>query len=325
MKKTLILFVILISLSLSACGAQSVIPAFLPSEDSQQPQASPQATAQPSRTPTATVIPTVTVDWQSTAVSSQATADVALRLMVEVTAEQDRREFQKVEWTHEAGMFTQQAANATATAWQTAYPITQTAQYAGTVIALTKAEDQRNALAATLQAPTLIVAIADAQAQAKYAEKQQKAEVGIKISIGFFVLSLAVFLVITILRSPLPANKQEQVEINQLDPIPFARDKQSDGERFIRAEIQCANEQLLLLAEGIINEGKTLAFNMWEGTPVHKSLKYIREFFIENHFAKLIKGQGGAMDMAAEGEKFLRDCLDLGHPPAPYRCVVQND
>ena len=91
----------------------------------------------------------------------------------------------------------------------------------------------------------------------------------------------------------------------------------------LRAEIHCTNEQLTELAQGIVNGGKTLAFNQWMGSDVYKSLKDIREFMQVHHFAHVLRGKQGELSMNAVGEDFLLHCL-VGHPPAPFVCSLPS-
>ncbi len=287
--------------------------------------------AQPTQSySTSTPIPTETIGWQQTAVNAQSTSDAAMRLMVEATSAEAQRQQERLLMTAtidiatiQAGQLTAQSDIATSTAALTAVPLTSTAQSLDREIAKTQISDSHTAVAMTRQAPTQVILMAYAQSQAKYADVTMRVDIGVRIAVSFFVIVLSALMVYVILRRN-TRSEQPTVFIRPLDDIPLRKHEEQGSVRFTRADVPCTKDQLLELADGIINRGMTLSFNPWEGTTVHKVLKVMREFMVENHFARNVKGQGGLLDILADGEKFLRDTLDKQEPPAPFRCLPDN-
>jgi len=264
-------------------------------------------------------IPTATIGYQQTAIVAQATSAEAIRLMVAVTAEQDRRNFEQATWTVTAEavnmqyqVMTQQAAQFTATAYATSIPATQTRQAA--IDSARETEIQM-----TLIAPTLVYAQAQSKAYAEFADELQAAELVIKISIAVFIIALAMLLFVMLIRNLLKKSQDIEIHIPEIEPepVPLVQDVKNENV-LLRAEIPCTLEQLTELADGVINRQMTLAVNQWEGSAVHKSIKEIRAFFIQHHFAKVLVGKGGELGIEEQGEYFLSDVLRLGSPPPPY-------
>jgi len=319
MKKHFILS--LLAFLLISCASVSEL---IPNTTDRQ-RVAPQATQVYS---TSTPYPTATIGYQQTAIVAQQTADEAVKMLIQETAAESARQQERLSWTATVDMativsagLTAQSDIATSTAALTAVPLTSTAQALDREIAKTEISDSHTAVVMTKQAPTQIVLVAQAQAEAKYAETNMLVGIGVRVAVAFFVFALAGTMIFVILRresKPEPA----VVSIPRLDDdIPLKRHDDDGSVRFTRADVPCTKDQLIDLADGIINRGMTLAFNAWEGTPVHKVLKAMREFMVENHFAKLVKGQGGALDLQADGEQFLRETLDKQEPPAPFRCL----
>jgi hypothetical protein len=46
---------------------------------------------------------------------------------------------------------------------------------------------------------------------------------------------------------------------------------------------------------------------------------------MQHHFAKVVHNSNGALAFSAEGEQFLRDCVDLQSPPPPFKCIQSAD
>lgn len=282
-------------------------------------------TAAPVPTTTVTEAPTPTVGYQETAIVAQQTANAAMELMVDVTAARDRENFQQLAFTvtaewmlYQNDQLTQSASAVTASAYPTAIPLTQTQQ---SVINNFRATEQQM----TLTAPTQIYVMAQSETYAKNSDRILVVELGLKIAISVFLIVLALYVILRAIQVVLMLADQPEIKIPDLNDqpmiIPFKTEKTSGGVVMKRAEILCSNEQLLEFADGILNHHMTPAFGLWEGTKVHRNLKYIREFLEEHKFAKLIPRSGGALDIQADGESFLRHCLDFGTPPPPYQCI----
>lgn len=311
--RKLIVFLIA-SIFLVSCGSTSYLEAA-----TERPRSVPDAITSPLNTQTPSLIPTPTVGWQGTAVSAQSTSDAAMRLMVEATNSEAERIQERLSWTHQADILTQQADSMTAAAFPTYYPDTQTAQVKKDLFALQQENNERANLEATMKAPTMIVAVANAKTIAELSDEMQWATIFAIGALGVLSLSLALL----ILFRAFSEKKQPDpviLDLNKHDSSEIPLAKINDNV-MLRAEIPCNNEQLIEFAEGIINRNMPFSFGAWEGTEVHKRLKEIREFFKDHKLAKYIKGSNGMMDPLAEGEAFLRYVIDHGEPPKPYKCI----
>lgn len=324
------LYVTLLSLFLSSCGlvSQDAL-ASNPVRERQQSTPKPQ---------TATPIPEPTVDYNATESALAATQQALREQMLEVTAESERRIHEELSWTQQADMMTatpaaltQQSGIATSTAALTSIPLTKTAYAPQATSTERAAEDHRTALAATQQAPTLMIAMKNAQIYVDYAETRERIELAIMSAIGVFILTLAFFLYIHT-RNAINVNTnvtnepEEEQPVQFMTPIKPMRHVKFDGggDKWLDAQVPCTKEQLFELAEGIIQRRMTLGYNIWEGTIVHKSLKAIRNFFQEHRFVKVVHNGEGALDILSDGEAFLRYVAEHGEPPPPFQCLPEN-
>ena len=293
-------------------------------ENNQFVLATPAGTSTP--TATITLTPTATVDYLSTAVIAKETSDEAMRVNVQVTAEQDQRNFVQAQWTVTAeavnqvhAEMTRQAAQFTATAYATSIPATQTAQAIGNSL-------QGTEMAMTISAPTQLVAMANARALADTAAYREYAEMFVIVCAGFALIALGIGVLVMMYRDVMKPKAEPDPEPEPTVPtIPFVHapgpQSRPGGVRLIRADIPCSVDQLLELADGIVNRRMTLAINQWEGTTVHKVIKEIRAFFIKHEFARVLLGKGGELGIEVLGEEFLADCLAYKRPPLPYVCT----
>jgi hypothetical protein len=210
---------------------------------------------------------------------------------------------------------TQAAVNATASVAPTSIPLTATMQ------------QTNNDVRETQQAandPTFIQMRADAEAYAANAGRLMAVEIGVKWAIFFFIVSLGAALVIFVLRSEPKKIVVEDVEEPQ--PLPMRKDTSNGQYKLtkIRYDVPCSNEQLMVLAEGIRRNGMTLAINPWQKTIVHKGIDEIRQFFLDNGWARELKSKNGELLVLEAGEDWLDECLALREPPRPYVCVIPS-
>jgi hypothetical protein len=326
MKKTL--FVMFLALLLSSCGVISQEPSTSVSiRDRQKSTSIPQV---------ATPYPEPTVDYSATQSSLALTQQALREQMIEVTAESERRIHEQLSWTQQADMMTatpaaltQQSGIATSTAALTAIPLTKTAYAPQATSTEQAAIDKRTALAATQQAPTLMIAEKNAQLYVEYAETGERIKIGIMAAIGVFILSLAFFLYVhtrNVVSMSTKTESPEEEAAQPKEPIKPLRHVKFDGggDKWLDAQIPCTKEQLFELAEGVVKRRMTLGYNIWEGTIVHKSLKAIRHFFQEHRFAKVVHNGEGSLDILSDGEAFLRYVAEHGEPPAPFQCLPEN-
>lgn len=278
--------------------------------------------------PTATIEPSATVDYIATAdmarylaQDAQRTSDAAARLLVDATMTHESIQLVYAGMTQSAeqvamqsGMMTREAAQFTATAFATSVPMTQTQQ--------AKIDDARGTeRAMTITAPTQIVAMANAQALAETETYRAWADVWVVVSVGVTMILIGIGAMVIMLRQ---ANKREEEYPDEIKPIPFTHPAGPTGQmggKRIRAEIQCTNEQIVKLCDGILHEGKTLAFNQWKGTDVYANLNNIRHYFLRHLFAYELQGKGGELTLTDAGREFVEDCAELKTPPLPHVCV----
>lgn len=332
MKKLLILA--LSTFTIVACGAQD-LAALIPDTQS-TPRISNFMQAQTSTiVPTQTMTPTATLDHQATlvivqqqvqnaqaeAARAQAEADAARRLMVDATVTHEYILLSQAQMTRDWELATVQADLQTQTAFATWIPVTQTKAAELVTTSAQQRLDQRTQLAATLVAPTLIVAVENSRVEAAYRETNEKITIGIKLAIIVFMLATTLFVILRIFQGARRSTPDDPFINPVKDPFMFAKETTDGALEYKLAIIPCRLTQLLDLADGIINQDMAFGFNKWQGTDVHKSLKDIRMFFEEHKFAKLIRGTGGELDLTAKGEQFLRVCLKDGAPPPPYTCL----
>ena len=280
-----------------------------------------------------TPVPTATIDYQSTiavvqqeaqraqqeADQAQAEADAAKRLMVDATVTKEAVMLIAAQMTQSSEVLsaqgTQMAVQVTASAFPTSIPLTVTAQY------------RNDSVRETQQAandPSFIEQRANAEAYAENAGMLMAVEIGLKWAIALFVVALGAALVIFVMRSE--PKKVEAETVEEVRPI-FMKKDTSNGQyklTRVRTDVPCSNEQLMVLAEGICKNGMTLAINPWQGTIVHKSIDVIRQFFLDNEWARELKSKKGELFVLDVGEQWLEECLALGEPPLPYVCVIPS-
>ena len=280
-----------------------------------------------------TPVPTATIDYQSTiavvqqeaqiaqqeANQAQAEADAAKRLMVDATVTKEAVMLIAAQMTQSSEVLsaqgTQMAVQVTASAFPTSIPLTVTAQY------------RNDSVRETQQAandPSFIEQRANAEAYAENAGMLMAVEIGLKWAVALFVVALGAALVIFVMRSD--PKKVEAEKVEEVRPI-FMKKDTSNGQyklTRVRTDVPCSNEQLMVLAEGICKNGMTLAINPWQRTIVHKSIDDIRQFFLDNEWARELKSKKGELFVLDVGEQWLEECLALGEPPLPYVCVIPS-
>jgi hypothetical protein len=141
------------------------------------------------------------------------------------------------------------------------------------------------------------------------------------VPFGVVCICVALILaVVYVLRRPQDIKEKEVVTPAGLKPIPM--NPTSDNPlTTIRAEVPCEKWRMLLLADGLIDNKKTLAFNQWTGTPVYKTLKNVREYLSAHELAYELNGKGGEMELYAEGVEFMQYIHDVRELPAPHVCI----
>lgn len=283
-------------------------------------------------------IPTATIDYQETAIVAKSTSDEAMRINVQVTAEQDRRNFEQAVWTvtaeylfYQQQSMTQQAGQFTATAYATSMPATQAQQ-----ARINSARETE--IHMTIIAPTQVYAMAQSQTYAKNADKIQAAELAMEIAFSIMLVSIGmavVFLTIAKLseqRTPPSDTEYKIPNIPNLDSpiiqsvvptetvLRVTHDSGSAYSSMSRMVVPCTPEQFTALVTGVLSEGKSLAFNVWEGADspfTRDEFTLVRNWMLSNRLAQSA-GQGSLI-LSADGESLFIEWLNSQNLPENYK------
>lgn len=274
--------------------------------------------ATPTLAVTETPTPTATVDYQQTAIVAQTTSDAAVVAMVNVTAEHEARLHEALAWTQQADAITATAALTNIPLTATAQEITATAQANKDIALATQQSIITTQIAMTLTAPTQIVAMHNAEMQNYYAPVGEWMKLGMMGS--FCVMLIMVGMGAMMKREahqPAPQPIAQPAQLTQPKQIAMTikRETSPVSQSWNKTIIPCSAHMLIELADGLINNGKTLAVNQWEGNDTlwnRAAFSKMRAFLISNHFAQ---AAGGTLALTATGEGFLREFLTSGALP----------
>lgn len=301
--------ILLVSVFLTGCVPQLARAQALAPSNTEYPTSTRLITA------TATSVPTI--DYQSTAIVAQATADEARRInamataeyvallneQLKMTAEIERQEFERDSWT--------------ATAALISIPLTSTQQAVLNVQVPTQQALISAQLTATKNAPTQIVAMVNAQNYQRYGKADYVLRMIFLASIAFFAIGITIYL----LRQPVPQSKP--VAIKQpvkTETVVWIKDQNNGGATSTRFVLPCTPDQLTEFAEQITQGRKTLAINNWEGAGTSFSrdaILKVRSWLRDNGFAS----QTGDGQLAPTNEllAFLIGWLDTRQLPVDYQ------
>lgn len=316
-------FMTILLLTLTACSA-------IPETASLMPLATASTMAVfESQTPSVT--PTATIGYYETAIAAQAAqgtaqaqADNANRLLVQATSDAEARQhaeaMQYAQMTAQAQAEEMIVLGWTATAQLTAIPATQTQQAVNNVIIPTQQALMASAQMMTKQAPTQLVSMAQAEAQARFAPMAEVVRVTFFLSMTVMMAALAWF----VFTRGQKVERQEPdmpfivpSDWNEGTVVTVKNETRTQGTRLV---IPATAEMLNELAVGVIHGGKTLAINYWEGSQsdhwTRETYYQMRNWLLSNGMAKS-SGQGGLV-LTAEGEGLLRGWLDNHRIPPLY-------
>lgn len=355
MKTKFFFFVLFLLLALGACMNWDSLDSLIPSVPESGFQAErfplstprPQSSNSPLRDAARFIEPTAApmVDYQATAYvaltkqeTSRLEAQSANLAVAQYTADANLTQLERERIAQEALVLrahgTEISINATGTAAQY-IPLTATVQ-------AQSAELNRARMTERAAEPTLIVANANSKTYAKYADQIQATTlwaqwilIAFVGCLTFFLLvkSMAVFTASMRERNEAQSAQVELKDLNLNEIENTAQYKHVDNEdvqysvKRIKPDIPCTVEQLLFLADGIINRGMTLGIKQWEGTIVHRVMvgdETLRDWFVWNEFARELKSKGGELYVLSAGEKFLESTLAHGAPPDPYACLTPS-
>jgi hypothetical protein len=262
--------------------------------------------------------PTPTIGYQATAIAAQATADSANRLMVQATRENDQRVFLRESWTATMDEFARRSVAATETAYPRSYPLTATQQRAGILILATSQSIDMTAQSMTQAAPTQVIAMARARAEAAAAPLDAWVFPIGSLGIVFFVACMGVFLVRSGRPapqrsvSPRPATAPPSIQYEKLQgTVVTVKQVTSDGfVSLTTSRLPCDKDQLTELAERVL-KGESLAVNKFEGA----ATLWTRAIFLDMRnwlmARRYIRSTGaGMVTLMPEGEAFLHAWLE---------------
>jgi hypothetical protein len=306
MKKYLGIFLFIL---LTACGS---IPSIGQEPLATHALAATPQNITPSVTPSETPEPTATIGYQATAIVAQQTADAASRLMVEATAQHEALINEQIGYTAESERQEMQILEWTATAAPSSIPATQTQTYLNDKANATRQSMMITSVVMTQQAPTMIIAMAQAETQARFAPINAGIYVFAIFSISCFLIGMTVWF----LRRPVEMGTQTESEETPEEPYELDLGtvvnvkKNNDGYLSTRRMVvPCTPEQLTELAEGLISGEKTLAINQWEGRNTkltRDTFMAVRNFLQTNQYVRNAGGVGN-LALTADGEAFFRE------------------
>lgn len=282
MKKYLIVLSLLI-VSLSSCSLM-----YDPEKSVQA--AAPEIVYTSTPAPTMTPIPSATVGYQDTAIVAQQTAMEAVRVNAGITAEFEQRLQEQLQITAAAEQRNYEVLAWTQTALPTIVSLTGTQQAAMNTQAAGVATFESSRMTATAAAPTLMVAIANSELQARHAQLNYFVGLLGMLGLAFFMLAAGFFLIkktVTmrtadfLREDPQPEAEEEEKVLGTV--VTLQRDQ-----KLTRYVVPCSAEQLTELAEAITQGKKTLAINQWEGRETlftRPVILQVRAWARENGFA----------------------------------------
>ena len=251
------------------------------------------------------------LDAQQDAIYAQQTAVEANVIIIGYTAQSENNQVVIAQLTQQAFAVAEMHIRETLTAQPTADASRATEQ-AFIIIQNNERNAQRTQEA---YEPTHIAAIANAENAAKYGWVNYAAVALVSLAFCFLVVFVRIYFI-------RPTERTVQTKA----PTIYNKDTTNGGYKLKRIQtvVPCTNEQLMLLAKGIVEHGMTLAVNKWQGTIAHKSIDDLREFMTTNEFARELKSKNGELYVLEAGEDWLADCIALGEPPVPYTCATPS-
>lgn len=272
-------------------------------------------------TATQTLTPTATIGYQATALAAEATAaqaqaeaDAAARLMVQSTAEYEKRLQEQYTWTMQADQWT-------ATAMMTAVPMTSIAQ-ANMNTAIAKQQSILSAqITQTHEAPTQVVAMNRANMESKMIPVDILARLFLFGAMGYFLIAVGYF---AIHQTTKPAAAVEDIEsipqVEKESVLITLKQTNNGAMQWSRLVVPCAPDALSELAIGVLNDGKTLGINQWEGKAsmywTRETIALMRNFMLANKFAASDGNKSAVIN--DDGRAFLRGWLDNGALPHSF-------
>jgi len=292
-------------------------------------------TKYPSSTPqpTATIIPSVTIDYQVTAVLAQQTAMEAVRVNAQITAEFEQRIQEQLQMTAEADRRNQEIYSWTQQAAATSIPLTATQQ----AVINTQIPQQQMIIAgqmtATHQAPTQAYAMIKANGLQKFGDVEHVGFISLQWIGIIFLIGLIVWMFLRWNQEERHIKILEQKEIvsetqgTQLETVVWVKNTKDNGTKSVRLVIPCSSDQLTELSELAVNGERTFGINKLENTSRTLRSKrdviyQFREFLLSNDYA--FPPKPGEIALNDNGTAFLRGWFDTHQLPTEYEFDVPH-
>jgi 3-polyprenyl-4-hydroxybenzoate decarboxylase len=284
------------------------------------------------------------VDYASTAQVAQTEAVLAQTTAREMALQLDAANRQMVDATvtHEANsliiaQFTQTAyvaENNRLSATQTAQPTADAREATQRAVTIAQVTLQSGQMTAVKEQPTQMAAMTRADNDRQYGWVFMFVQLFAMFSLGIFLLSFSAFAVrqAQTIKPALVAVTQIQ-NLDDLEhtlpPVVVAptetviQMRTDNGSGFTHTErmvVPCSPDQLTALANGVINEHQSLAFNQWEGAVspfTRDEFTVVRNWLLSNRLAQSA-GQGKLI-LSATGETLFIEWLNNQKLPETYK------
>lgn len=315
--------IILLTMFLSACTALPI--------NNVMPESLSTPTAQATATPS--IVPTATLDYAATsaaamtaveaakfealsaqqdAINAQATSQAAQVEIIAFTAAADAALWQATQYAQMAEQTAVSMTQASVQMTATARPTAEARRVTQEALAIANMTSIAAQLTAQAGEPERIRQVNMAQDIAQFGWMTYFAQ--IVASLGVMALGAGLFV---FLYKHQPTQKAEETET---ETIPFKFERTNGGWVATRAEIPVEFDDLFEFASGVINDGKTAAYDVWSGILSRRILVILREFMLREGMAQEVKA--GEITIIQKGREFLSHVLRDGKAPLPYKCIT---
>jgi hypothetical protein len=244
--------------------------------ESRNQQVLPVNSPLPSATATPSIVPTATIDYQSTAMIAQQTADEARRVNAVVTAQFEQRIQEQLLLTAEHERRVQEIYSWTVTAAFTTIPLTSTQQAIVNTQIPSKQTQQAAQMTATHEAPQLLIAMEDAKNHKKYGATNYLISMAAMVFVIVLMVTGTYALIRFIQTHPLPSEIEQDDEDSQT--VTRVNMYTNNGAHSEMHEIPCSPDQLTEFADRYVNKKATLRINNWEGANTLWTRDYYKPF-----------------------------------------------
>lgn len=340
----LLFIVIAIMIGIGAC-AKVIMPASAGAVKNQL-----LATAKPV---TPSPVPTITPQYQLTAQAAQQaqgfavqTSDAAMLQILQVTAVKEANELQQLQLTESSAQLTAQVDQWTATAAPTAVIGTITAAALDRTIVQAQITLASGGLTATHAAPTQLIAMQRAQDEVDHAPLFFIVQMFAFLAFSFCMFGIGSFalmsgrirqkqaieetrapvkIVANYVKTPEPEEDPITEEQAPVETVLRVQTVDTQYPSMDRMTVPCTPEQFDILVTGILQAGKTLAYEFWNKRESHDKpapftrdeFTLVRNWLLSNRLAQ--SAGKGALMLSATGENIFIEWLNSQTLPENYK------